>query len=242
MRFFTGLDEISHAKHFDAAFISVNRLRRRKSGFPAGDWIMDSGAFTEISTHGMWRSTVGEYAEQIRKFAMNGNLLAAVGQDYMCEAFILEKTGMTVEQHQRLTIERYDALLQEDVAGVYIMPVLQGYAPEDYVEHIKQYGARLADGQWVGVGSICKRNGNVRAIQEVLLAIKGCRPDLRIHGFGLKTTALADPLISSMLHTADSMAWSYAARREGRNNHDYREAQRWAAKITERPMQKLLWA
>ena len=240
MRFFTGLDEIAHAKHFDAAFISVNRLNRRKGPFPAGDWIMDSGAFTEISTHGYWRSPVSEYAAAIRKWAPNGRLLAAVAQDYMCEAFIVEKTGLSVQRHQELTIERYDALLAEDTAGVYIMPVLQGFTPASYVEHIDQYGDRLKPGMWVGVGSICKRNGNVRAIQEVLYAIKSRRPDLRIHGFGLKTTALADPWISSMLETADSMAWSYAARREGRDNHDYREAKAWAARITERPMQLLL--
>jgi len=28
----------------------------------------------------------------------------------MCEQFILEKTGLTVEDHQRLTIERYSVL------------------------------------------------------------------------------------------------------------------------------------
>jgi hypothetical protein len=43
------------------------------------------------------------------------------------------------------------------------------------------------------------------------MAIKNERPDLRLHGFGLKTTALADPLVRSMLWSADSMAWSFAA-------------------------------
>jgi hypothetical protein len=38
---------------------------------------------------------------------------------------------LTVADHQRLTIERYDALLAEDT-GVYIMPVLQGYSPAEY--------------------------------------------------------------------------------------------------------------
>ncbi len=47
MRFFTGLHQPSDAMHFDSAFISVNRLRSRKGPFVVGDWIMDSGAFTE---------------------------------------------------------------------------------------------------------------------------------------------------------------------------------------------------
>lgn len=110
MRFFTGLHQPSDAKHFDAAFVSVNRLRTRKGPWTVGDWIMDSGAFTEISTYGGYRHTVAEYAAEIRRWATNGRLLAAVAQDFMCEPFIVRKTGLSVAEHQRLTIERYDAL------------------------------------------------------------------------------------------------------------------------------------
>ena len=239
MRFFTGLHQASDAQHFDAAFVSVNRLRDRKGPFAVGDWIMDSGAFTEISTHGRYRHDVAEYAAQIRRWSTNGNLLAAVAQDWMCEPFILAKTGLTVQQHQANTIERYDALVAEST-GVYIMPVLQGFEPEQYVRHMVNYGPRLARGMWVGVGSVCKRNGDPRAVASVLHAIKLARPDLRLHGFGLKTTALADPLVRSLLETADSMAWSFAARREGRNPNNWREAVAWTKRITSRPVQHLL--
>jgi hypothetical protein len=242
MRFFTGLHQPSDARHFDAAFISVNRLRGRKSALNVGDWIMDSGAFTEISTHGHYRHSVSEYAAEIRRWATNGSgrLLAAVAQDWMCEPFIVAKTGLSVAEHQRLTVERYDALLREDTAGAYVLPVLQGFAPDDYVRHLAMYGDRLLPGAWVGVGSICKRNGTPGAVAAVLLAIKAVRPDLRLHGFGLKTTALADPLVRAQLYTADSMAWSFSARRNGRNPNDWREAQRWTAAIVTRPVQHLL--
>ena len=239
MRFFTGLHQPSDARHFDAAFVSVNRLRDRKGPFAVGDWIMDSGAFTEVSNHGRYRHSVAEYAEQIRRWSKNGNLLAAISQDYMCEPFILAKTGLTVQQHQANTIQRYDALLAENT-GVYIMPVLQGFEPEQYVRHMVDYGRRLTPGMWVGVGSVCKRNGDPRAVASVLHAIKLARPDLRLHGFGLKTTALANPLVRSLLHTADSMAWSFAARRQGRNANDWREAIRWTEAIRSRPVQTML--
>lgn len=242
LRFFVGLHQPSDARHFDAAFVSVNRLRDRKGAFDVGDWIMDSGAFTEVSTHGGYRHDVAEYAAQIRRWAGNGNLLAAVAQDWMCEPWIVARTGLTVLRHQELTVERYDALMALDTAGVYIMPVLQGYDPSDYVRHLAMYGERIARGAWVGVGSICKRNGDPRAVAAVLHAIKEARPDLRLHGFGLKATALADPLIRQLLTTADSMAWSFAARREKRNPNDYREAVRWADNIMSRPVQHLLWA
>lgn len=99
MRFFVGLHQPSDAKHFDRCFISVNRLRRRRTINVKGEWIMDSGAFTEISNHGGYRHSPAEYAAEVRRWADTPGLLACVAQDYMCESFILEKTARSVEQH-----------------------------------------------------------------------------------------------------------------------------------------------
>lgn len=223
MRFFIGLHQPSDAKHFDAAFISINRLKSRRSGFDVGDWIIDSGAFSTIFKYGGYPDPPEVYAEQIKRWKDNGNLLAAVTQDYMCEPAMLAKTGLSVLEHQRLTIERYDAL-QRCATGCYIMPVLQGYEPEEYIAHVRQYGDRLAHGAWVGVGSICKRNNSPCLILAVLVAIKMERPDLRLHGFGLKIIALANGTIRALLETADSMAWSFSARRKGTGANDWRNA------------------
>ena len=238
MRFFVGLHQPSDAHRFQRSFVSVNRIRTRKSPFKVRDWIMDSGAFTAILTHGGYTDPVDVYAAEIKRWAHNGNLLAAVAQDYMCEQSMLKLTGLTVADHQRLTIERYDAIMKCDTGGVYVMPVLQGYAPQDYVDHICQYGERLKPLMWVGVGSICKRNGDPTAIEDVLLAVKQERPDLQIHGFGIKTTALRSALIRDMLSTADSMAWSYAARMNGGNANSWHEAARFVSKIEMMPVQE----
>lgn len=198
---------------------------------------MDSGAFTEISTHGKYRHSVEEYVAEVNRWKTNGEMLAAVAQDYMCEPFILQKTGMTVAEHQQLTVQRYDQL--KVLTDVYVLPVLQGYLPSEYVQHIALYGDRLAQGQWVGVGSICKRNADPRAVVAVLEAIHGVRPDLRLHGFGLKLTALADPRVRAHLHTADSMSWSFAARKElkyrgtGFGANSWQEARKFVNRITD---------
>lgn len=236
MMFYVGLHHPGDGKHFERAFISVNAVRTRKAPVGACAWIMDSGAFTELSTYGHYRHSVEHYAEVINRWSDDPALIAAVAQDYMCEPFIIEKTGLSIAEHQRLTIERYDALLAL-VPNVYIMPVLQGYAPEDYVSHVRQYGARLAHGAYVGVGSICKRNSNPAAIEAVLLAIKRERPDLRLHGFGIKITALGSGVVRDLLYTADSMAWSYQARIEGRNQNDWREAMAYVKRVETQPVQ-----
>ena len=230
--FFVGMHQPCDAGKVRGAFVSVHRLKGRKSAFPARRWIMDSGAFRTIELNGGYPDPVEAYAAEIRRFARCGTLLAAVGQDYMCEPFMLAKTGLTVADHQRLTIERYDALLACDVSGVRIMPVLQGYAPADYASHVRQYGDRLGPRAWVGVGSVCKRNSSPGAIEGVLLAIKRERPDLRLHGFGVKKTSLGSQLVRDLLFSADSMAWSFAARYEGRNRNDPAEAVRYASAVS----------
>lgn len=230
MEFFVGIHHPHNAWRVPAACISINTLERRKSGFrpPLFGWMLDSGAFTTINKHGAYPDSPAAHALKIAHWHDTvPGLLIAVAQDYMCEAFVLEKTGLTIAEHQRLTIERYDELvaaLRFLDCPVAVMPVLQGYAPEDYVRHLAAYGERLTPGMWVGVGSVCKRQGDVKAIRAVLRAIKHARPDLRLHGFGVKLTALKDPEVRRLLATADSMAWSFAARKQGRDANSPQEA------------------
>jgi hypothetical protein len=154
--FYTGVHLPSIAKGLSNVMVSINVLLRRRSCFEVGDWILDSGAFTRISSGGE-HLPIEQYAAEIERWSKCGNLIAAVSQDYMCEAFILEITGLTVAEHQRMTIERYDALMATN-PSVYILPVIQGFTPIEYQAHVAMYGDRLKHGAWVGVGSVCKRN------------------------------------------------------------------------------------
>jgi hypothetical protein len=209
--FYIGLDDVYYAWRFEKCFISINRLRERKSPFKVNNWIMDSGAFTEITEHGRYRNSPEVYAGEIDTWRACGNMELAVSQDYMCEPLALKSTGLTVTDHQRLTIERYDRLRAATTAP--LMPILQGWTPKDYIAHIGQYGDRLTSGMRVGVGSVCKRNDNPAVIEYILRQIHDCRPDLRLHGFGLKLTALHRPEIRRLLFSSDSMAWSDAERK-----------------------------
>lgn len=232
IKFYVGLHQPSDARHFGLACISINRLRGRKKPVDCGDVLVDSGAFTELFLHHAYRHGIEQYAAELHRLYSEGvvKIAAAVAQDYMCEPFILAKTGLTVLEHQRLTIERYDALcaeLDRLFGGEFpfpVMPVLQGFAPHEYADHVRMYGDRLKPGMWVGVGSVCKRQSDPRAIIAVLHAIHRERPDLELHGFGVKKTALMHPGVRELLTTADSMAWSFSARKQGRNSNCWREA------------------
>ena len=237
--FYVGLHQPGDSGHFDRACISIHRLERRKKPLACQDVFIDSGAFTKLEKHGHYPESPETYARQLHRLWSEGvvNITVASTQDYMCEPFMLTKTGMTVDQHQRLTVERYDAILSElnrlfsGEVPFEFLPVLQGFTVEEYLAHIDMYGDRLKHGMWVGVGSVCKRQGNVAVIEGILRAIHEKRPDLRLHGFGVKITALRSALVRRLLYSADSMAWSYAARISGRNGNDWREAAAFVSEV-----------
>lgn len=236
--FYTGLHQASDAQHFGRCCIHVGRLLTRQKPLGCDDLILDSQAFRILELHGEHQLSTAEYARAGSRIATLCGRVVMVTQDYMCEQYIFQKryehTGVrfTVADHQRLTIGRYDSLHHYAArAGLTVMPVLQGYAPAEYVAHIKAYGHRLRPGMWVGVGSVCKRNGDVSAIEAVLIAISDARPDLRLHGFGVKLTALESGIVRACLHSADSMAWSLNARKNGRDGNSWREAESFAQKI-----------
>src|SRR3954467_14614113 len=120
--------------------ISINTIRKRKSPFMVNDRALDSGAFTELAKYGAYRHEPEEYAAEVVRWSTNGTMLWATTQDYMTEPFMLEKTGLTVEQHQALTIEHYDRIRAAVPSHIHILPVLQGYIPEEYVRCIEMYG------------------------------------------------------------------------------------------------------
>ena len=235
--FYLGIHMPFHAHRFDRVMLSINILEHRKSNFkpPVKGWILDSGAFTRLTT-GRGHMGVEDYASLISRWAEVGRLDAAVQQDYMCEDFALEKTGMSIGQHQRLTTERWLAL-RDLVEDVYVMPVIQGYAPSDYATHASDLSPHLPDNAWVGVGSVCRRNSKPQQVSLVLDAILNVRPDLRLHAFGLKTTALRQLDIAIRLHSSDSMAWSYRGRRAGGLGNSPDFALEWKDKIENLPLE-----
>jgi len=119
-----------------------------------------------------------------------------------------EKTGPTVADHPRLTIERHDAIR----------------APVPSHFHVRGDGDRLAPGVWVGGGSVCKRDGKPDAIEAVLHSIKVERPDLRLDGYGLTLTALGNASARENLESSDSMAWSFGAWKAGRDQNSWEDA------------------
>lgn len=212
MLFFIGATPAIAKKLQVSCMISVNTCKGYRNLTLNSNCILDSGAFTLVNKYGGYPAGfLPKYASEVLGL-INDKVIAVVSQDYMCEDFVLAKTGLTIEEHQRFTIYRYKALKKLLKESCYLMPVLQGYKPQEYVSHIKMYGDLLQESMWVGVGSVCKRNKSFIATAQVLMAIKEERPDLKLHGFGIKKTALKSHIVRELLYSADSYAWSFNAR------------------------------
>ena len=126
------------------------------------------------------------------------------------EPHMIEKTGLSVAEHQRLTVDNF-IYLRDEAPDLPFIPVIQGWSMRDYITCLDMYveeGIDLTKQATVGVGSVCRRQATyeIEAIMSQLYE-QGLN---NIHGFGIKTSGLAK--YGQFLQSADSMAWSYAAR------------------------------
>lgn len=238
MNFYVGTDDLMRCGQLEYFMISATRLGRDKNPqFNHDDktWMLDSGAFSQIANHGEFTMSVEQYAKLIKRYENHGNLTCAVAQDYMCEPVILEKTGKSVRQHQKLSTRRYFHLLKElrkIGSKAKLMPVLQGWEPEDYLEHLDMYNkvwahrrrkagyAYYFNSNWsvpeipeyIGLGTMCKRNGNPGEIEGILDLVLPKLIDYKVHLFGVKKTACKVANIRDRIHSADSMAYDFHLR------------------------------
>lgn len=193
-------------------FVSHRRLRDYKT-LPAAQcqWALDSGGFSELSLFGAWETTAEEYVEAVERYAREiGSLDWAAPMDWMCEPVMLAKTGLSVREHQERTVRNL-LDLRERAPELPFIPVLQGWALDDYERCIDMYGVAgidLREEPVVGVGSVCRRQATGE-IEDIIRCI--VERGISVHAFGVKVRGLAN--FADVLTSADSMAWSFQARR-----------------------------
>lgn len=201
-------------------FVSYSRLTkrfvhgkssRREISQAKADWCLDSNGFTQLSIHGRWTFTAKQYVEGVKRIMGSvGRMKWASQQDWMCEDFVLRKTGKTLKQHQRFTVENFDLLMNLD-PSIPWTPVLQGQREDDYRRHVEMFyeaGFDLRKYETVGLGSVCRRQHTQEAERIICNFFD---MGLKLHGFGFKKLGLVNTF--GFLRSADSLAWSYGARK-----------------------------
>lgn len=222
-RFFLGTHEPGWLRRSSVPlFVSRRRLARLARLPVAGfSWALDSGGFTELQLYGRWTVRPLDYVAEVRRYAAEvGRLEWAAPQDWMCEPVVLSGgsvgpvrfagTGLSVEEHQRRTVENL-LELRTIAPELPWVPVVQGWTRDDYRRCWALYdaaGVNLEREPVVGVGSVCRREHSAQA-QAIFEALQ----PLRLHGFGLKLRGLERS--AHLLTSSDSMAWSFGAARRG---------------------------
>jgi hypothetical protein len=197
--------------------VSYGQLRKRKAiPIPGAPVFLDSRGFTEIKQHGRYTFSPATYAAFVRRLRNEwGEKLAHCSiMDWMCEAEMLAKTGLTIAEHQKRTVQSYLDLrgLEPELPWV---PVLQGYSLDDYhncADLYEEQGIDLAALPLVGIGSVCRRQGMEEAA-GIIKTLYG-RGLKNLHGFGFKVTGLVSKgmRLAKYLKSSDSMSWSKRAR------------------------------
>lgn len=178
---------------------------------------MDSGAFTQLKKYGDFKLCVDEYLDIVNKF----NPLFYVSQDYLVER---TDSPNTVQTKQENTVNRFISLWARKQN---VIPVIHGSSVEQYRNHLKMY--QFPQGEYIGVGSLVGQKISFKV--NVFNMLKEERPDLLLHGFGFKQQELCNSTLRSMVYSADSMAWSFIARRKGQDPNDPKEAKNFEKQI-----------
>lgn len=192
-------------------FVSHGRLRGYKQLPRAIDrWALDSRGFSELTQHGKWTITPGDYISAVRRYIRDiGMMDWAAIQDWMCEPQIRDKTGLTVAEHQERTVQSW-LTLKLAAPEIPWLPVLQGWTMAEYIDCVEMYdltGIPWREGV-IGLGSVCRR----QSLGWVHGLIRGLQAEgLRIHAFGFKIRGLVES--GAFLESSDSTAWSMNARR-----------------------------
>ncbi len=214
MKIYMGVWNIQQATVLRQFMYSVRRLKKRISAMPFRglDWILDSGGFSEININGKYSFTVNEYLRlvELHQPRMFFNM------DYVCESNALNKTGLTIKQHQEKTtnnqIKIMDIYNKFNIKGQFA-GCIQGFEIEEYLSHIDSLKEHGLITPIMGIGSICRRN-SINQILNIIKAIKKEVPKTKLHGFGIKTQILNMPSVYNDLYSCDSMSWSLSGRNQ----------------------------
>lgn len=220
MKIYIGVDHVSYMKAVPKYCWSYYELQNRRKPLPKlGSFLLDSGGFQFIKNHSKYTKTIEEYLEKV--LFLQPDIF--VSRDWMCEPSQLKITRLSVQQHMNRTVyEQYNIMrlvehhsfLDYDEFPKF-MGVIQGWKLNDYlhcIDQLKEHGLIL---DYMGIGTLCRRN-KVNEIIEIGKAIKKELPNTKLHGFGVKKQVLKHPEAKNIFYSIDTAAAQFMKKRNGK--------------------------
>jgi hypothetical protein len=120
--------------------VSYGRLRHARTlPIATAPWVIDSRGFNEIAEHGRWTIDPAQYVTDLRRYRDEiGHLVWAAPQDWPAAAPMLQRTGLTEQDHQERTTASVLELraLAPDLP---IVTVVTGTTAAGYLRHCRIY-------------------------------------------------------------------------------------------------------
>ena len=192
---------------------STSFLKSKKwhdwTGLDPQKTFIDSGGYSFFRRWGEYPFSIAKYIEFIyilKDDNMYPITLCAI-RDYPCEPDINRSQISTNKERIQKTVSNAVECFQAD-GNLPWIPVIQGYTIEEYLSCIQLYEDVGIPLDYIAVGSLCSRKGNLHEIRKILTTIKQ-RTGAKLHSFGLSLVYLKDPIIFNTLYSSDSAAWNY---------------------------------
>lgn len=167
------------------------------------NYMMDCGGFHWLNKMKEYPFTVEQYHEFLKSVPID----YGVSMDYMCESNVLPHMSIK-ERIEKTVLRLFDLSVireEDDDANYTVLPVIQGYDPEDYwmcYDMIRELGFNY---KYYGIGSVCRRSIS-KEIFYITNEIRRYLPDdVKLHGFGVKRLVLEKDLL--YFDTMDSSSW-----------------------------------
>lgn len=182
------------------------------------DAALDSAGFVAAVRYGGYRWSVRDYYDLVESYPWAWH----ASMDYCCEPQIAQDRPLRLLR-MAATAYMYGRCSRESARRGLPrpMPVLQGWNPDEYA----MCAEWLPVDEWpelVGIGSVCRRHvhGN-DGILSILDAVDRCLPAyVKLHLFGVKSSALDLIAHHPRVASVDSMAWDVHARNARRTGRD----------------------
>lgn len=179
-------------------FGGINTLPKHDNLF------IDSGGFNVIKRWGVFPFSVDEYLDFVRQY--NPSMFAVM--DYPCEPELGSRPKHLKTNRERIeeTIKNTSEIIDKWDDESKPIPVIQGYTRSEYLYCIDRLRDQGLITDYMAVGSLCVRK-RITEIRGVLRMIKKELPKTRLHAFGIKLSAMDDPLMWELVYSCDSNAW-----------------------------------
>jgi hypothetical protein len=182
------------------------------------DVALDSAGFVAAAHYGDYRWTLEDYYDLVQAYpwtwhaALDFCVEPGVASDRPLRLLRLAATANMLARCRREAA--YRGLPPP-------MPVLQGWTVADYLQCV-EWLPLLEWPELVGLGSVCRRPvGGPDGLLSILEAVDRVLPShVRLHLFGVKSSALDQLRRHPRVASVDSMAWDSQARAERRTGRD----------------------